>query len=485
MRRLTGAFELAEGARFGAYRIDGVLGAGAMGAVYNATHTGLEKPVVVKVLRPEWASNVDVRARFVREGRAAAAIRHPHVVDVTDVGELDGTPYLVMERLVGETLTAFIARGPGMPPELAVDVLLPVCAAVDAAHAAGVVHRDLKPDNLFVTRTPSGEVHPKVLDFGISRVTGDGGQTGTTATLGTPAYMAPEQIVSSRDANALSDQYALGVILYECLTGRQAFKAENIYVVLRMVGDGVFTPPRALQPALSPELEAVVLRAMARDPGQRFPSLKAFAAALLPWASMRARGSWAPLFAAYAQHGAATGAPLPDLSSTMPAGGPPQPLFAPPDTLNRAALEKLDTTTAVGARGGARFVVVAALAAVLLAAAGFGGTAWVLRERRSVPAASPSSPLPSPTPVVASPFAAAASPVAAVAVPVAAAPAVAAPPVAPVVAAVADAGVARARGGVGRRSRRAAGAVGAAPMGAPLSFPSSPAAPSAADDLPP
>jgi serine/threonine-protein kinase len=260
-----------------------------MGAVYNATHTGLEKPVVVKVLRPEWASNVDVRARFVREGRAAAAIRHPHVVDVTDVGELDGTPYLVMERLVGETLTALIARGPGLPPELAVDVLLPVCAAVDAAHAAGVVHRDLKPDNLFVTRTPSGEVHPKVLDFGISRVTGDGGQTGTTATLGTPAYMAPEQIVSSRDANALSDQYALGVILYECLTGRQAFKAENIYVVLRMVGDGVFTPPRALQPVLPPDLEAVVLRAMAREPGQRFPSLKAFAAALLPWASMRAR----------------------------------------------------------------------------------------------------------------------------------------------------------------------------------------------------
>jgi hypothetical protein len=424
-------------------------------------------------------------ARFIREGRASAAIRHPHVVDVTDVGEFDGTPYLVMERLEGETLKALVARGPGMPPELAVDVLLPVCAAVDAAHAAGVVHRDLKPDNLFVTRTPSGEVHPKVLDFGISRVTGDGGQTGTTATLGTPAYMAPEQIVSTRDANALSDQYALGVTLYECLTGRQAFKAENVYAVLRKVGDGVFTPPRALQPAVPLELEAIVLRAMARDPGQRFPTLKAFAAALLPWASMRARGSWAPVFAAHAQHAAATGAPLPDLSSTMPVGAPPQPYFSPPDTLHRAAREKVDTTTAVGARGQVRSIGAAALAAVLLVAAGVGGTAWVLRERRSAPAVAPSAPLPSPASAVVSPFAAETAPVAAVALPPLAAPAAASPAAAPNATAIGDAGGARAREMVGRPRRRVAGAVGATPMGVPRRSPPSPTALSAADDLPP
>ncbi|MFO0645018.1 MAG: serine/threonine-protein kinase [Polyangiales bacterium] len=294
---------LPPGTLFGAYRVEQRLGAGGVGAVYRATHTGLQKPVVLKVLHPQYAQVPVLRARFAREGRAAAAIRHPHIVDVTDVGEHQGTPYLIMELLEGESLSALIERSGVLSPDLAVDLMLPVIAAVDAAHEAGVVHRDLKPDNLFVTRGAAGEPFPKVLDFGISRVVaGDGEHRTATATmLGTPAYMAPEQIESTRDADARSDQYALGVILYECLTGTDAFEGDNVYAILKRVGDGNFKPPRALRPELSPALEAIVLRAMSKRPAERFPSLRMMAAALLPFASDRSRISWSPSFWAEAE----------------------------------------------------------------------------------------------------------------------------------------------------------------------------------------
>ncbi|MEZ4405048.1 MAG: serine/threonine-protein kinase [Polyangiales bacterium] len=235
------------GTRFGPYVVERLLGQGAMGAVYRATHARLGKPVVLKLLHAQHAGSAEIVRRFEREGRAAAAIRHPHVVDVTDVGEEGGVAYLVMEFLEGESLAAFLERHEGLAADRSVDLLLPVIAAVDAAHAAGVVHRDLKPENLFITRTATGEPHPKVLDFGISRVVSDGGlRAGTATLLGTPAYMAPEQVEQSRDADARSDQYALGVILYECLTGVCPFQDENIYRVLKRVGDGVFTAPRGL-----------------------------------------------------------------------------------------------------------------------------------------------------------------------------------------------------------------------------------------------
>ncbi len=289
---------LPPGTRFGRYRIESLLGAGAMGAVYTATHIGLDKRVVVKVLRPEHARSSNIRMRFFREGKAASAIRHPHVVDVTDVGEHEGIPFLVMEHLDGQTLGDLIAREGALPTGRAVDLMLPVIDAVDAAHAAGVVHRDLKPDNLFVARSATGDEFPKVLDFGISRLVSDGGRrTGTAALLGTPAYIAPEQIESTRDADARSDQYALGVILYECLTGVAAFPGEHVYQILKQVGDGAFQPPRVHRPDLPAPLESIVLRAMARDPARRFSSLREMARALLPFATPRARASWTPTLA--------------------------------------------------------------------------------------------------------------------------------------------------------------------------------------------
>ncbi len=353
---------LPPGTVFGSYRIERGLGEGGVGAVYLATHVGLQKPVVLKVLHPQYARSANLRSRFAREGRAAAAIRHPHVVDVTDVGEHRGTPYLIMEYLQGESLGDLIARVGALPPDRAVDLLLPVIAAVEAAHGAGVIHRDLKPDNLLITRGATGEPFPKVLDFGISRVlSGDGGQrTGTAAMLGTPAYMAPEQIASTRDADARSDQYALGVILYECVTGRRAFSGENVYAILKLVGDGQFHPPRAVRPDLSIAFEQIVLRAMSRDPSGRFPSLRAMAAALLPFASQRVRSTWGATFSPGAEHGHA------DTRITV-SGATSHESNAHPDTLAEAVHTQDSNAVPVTRRSRARVAALFVAALLLIA----------------------------------------------------------------------------------------------------------------------
>src|SRR5215471_13597647 len=286
---------LAPGTVLGRYEIGRQLGRGGMGAVYEAVHRDLKKRVAVKVLFGALAANEEAKQRFLREGEAASRIRHPHVVDVTDVGS-DGTrSYLVMELLEGEDLAARLDRGP-LTPEDAADILLPVIAGVAAAHDEGVVHRDLKPENIFLSRPRHGGIVPKVLDFGVSKVAGDGRLTGSAATFGTPYYMPPEQLRGARQADHKSDQYALGVVLYECVVGRRPFEAENIYAMLRAIGDGDYPPPRAIRPDLPEALEAVIVRAMNMDPARRFPSLKHMGAALLPFASETSRLLWADTF---------------------------------------------------------------------------------------------------------------------------------------------------------------------------------------------
>ncbi|HVJ93839.1 MAG TPA: serine/threonine-protein kinase, partial [Labilithrix sp.] len=281
---------------FGRYRIVRVIGSGGMGTVYEARHTELDRRVAVKVLPRRFAENPVVLGRFMREGRAVARIEHPHVVVVSDVGMEDGTPYLVMEYLEGESLGALLARERRLEVSRAIDLLVPVVSAVSAAHAAGIVHRDLKPDNVLLVRTPHGVPHPKVLDFGISKMETEHGVTATGMLLGTPKYMSPEQALNSKDVSTPTDQWSLGVIIYECITGRPAFQSESLFELLQRISSTEYTPMTALAPDVPEALEHVVERAMARDPAARYPSMLDFGRALLPFASQETAARWTAAF---------------------------------------------------------------------------------------------------------------------------------------------------------------------------------------------
>ena len=288
---------LVPGTTLGRYEIGRLLGRGGMGAVYEALHRDLKKRVAIKVLSAKLATE-EAKQRFLREGEAASRIQHPNVVDVTDVGVEGGLSYLVMEFLEGEDLSSRLAREGPLAPRQAADILLPVCAGLGVAHDEGVVHRDLKPENIFLVKQRQGGIEPKVLDFGISKLTGRNAlaMTGTIATFGTPYYMPPEQVRGARQADQRSDVYALGVVLYECVTGRRPFEADNVYTMLHAIGAGEYLAPRKVRPELPLELEAVIVRAMRLEPADRFPTVRHLAAALLPFASDKSRVLWADTF---------------------------------------------------------------------------------------------------------------------------------------------------------------------------------------------
>ena len=286
---------LEPGSKFGRYVITRVLGSGGMGAVYEAIHSDLKKRVALKVLHPEFAHQESVQARFLREGELASRIRHPHVVDVTDFGIQDDLPFLVMEFLEGESLRALLSRKGTLAPQRIADIMLPVCAGVGAAHDAGVVHRDLKPDNIFLEKTKHGEIVPKVVDFGISKVTEQGqlsNLTSTGAMVGTPAYMSPEQMRTSKMIDGRTDQYALGVILYECATGAKPFDGETLFDVMSKVVAGEYTKPRTRLGTIPETFEALIVHAMKAAADERFESVRTLGRALLPFSSERTRLLW-------------------------------------------------------------------------------------------------------------------------------------------------------------------------------------------------
>jgi serine/threonine-protein kinase len=281
------------------------------------------------------------RARFLREGEAASRIRHPNVVDVTDVGTEGATAYLVMEFLEGEDLASLIERTGGLPVAQAADILVAVVAAIGVAHEEGVIHRDLKPGNIFMARSRHGGLNPTVLDFGISKLTSGSGNTlaltGTGASMGTPYYVAPEQIRSAAGADGQSDQYALGAILYECVTGQRAHQGETLYDVIRSVGDGNFPPPHVHRPDIPPALEQAILRAMRLNPAERFPSVQAFGRAILPFASPEAKARWGQALGGGGAGGAADARAASTMVAAPQAGGTvilptPAPGFAAPKT---------------------------------------------------------------------------------------------------------------------------------------------------------
>jgi eukaryotic-like serine/threonine-protein kinase len=282
----------------GKYRVDRVLGVGGMGVVVAAHHIQLDDRVAIKFLLPETLANKEAVARFAREARAAVKIKSEHVARVSDVGTLEtGAPYMVMEYLEGGDLSTWVAQRGALPVERAVEFVLQACEAIAEAHALGIVHRDLKPANLFVARLPGGVESVKVLDFGISKVTGLGvsgateSATKTSALMGSPLYMSPEQMQSAKDVDPRADIWALGVILYELLTGVSPFSGDTMpELVLKIVSSA----PRALRnsrPDAPDGLEDVILRCLEKDPGKRFQTVGELAPALLPFAPKRARRS--------------------------------------------------------------------------------------------------------------------------------------------------------------------------------------------------
>jgi serine/threonine-protein kinase len=257
-----------------------------MGLVFEAEHLRLRQSVAIKFLRPEVLAMPDAIERFEREARASCRIRGPHVVHVLDVDTDEcGRPFMVMELLRGRDLEAELRARGALPVCEAVDWVLQACAAVTEAHQAGIVHRDLKPSNLFLAEEFGARV-VKVLDFGISKIQVDSepAVTGVAVTMGTPLYMSPEQVRSSRDVDGRTDLWSLGVILYELIAGAPPFSGTTTAAIAAIVADA--TPGlRESFPHVPPELEKVVMTALAKSADDRFPTAEALAAALMPFAS--------------------------------------------------------------------------------------------------------------------------------------------------------------------------------------------------------
>src|SRR3569833_1864597 len=289
---MSGADRLQDGQTFGRYQIVRLIGEGGMGSVYEAVPTGLKKRFAIKTLLPSLAQGEEARLRLLREGEAAATITHPNVVAVTDVGTEGGVPYLGMEYLAGQTLGDLLVARPRLGSEEAVGLLLPGISAVAAGHDAGVIHRDLKPQNIFLARVRCGEMTPKVLDFGVSKFAREDRSAALTqsmSVLGTAPYMLLEQACGAKRVEFACDQYLLGLILYEMLTGQRAHAGEHPLEILHNVASMTIRPARELLPGLPAALDVVLTRMLAGAPGDRFRSLHACGRALLPFADAGVR----------------------------------------------------------------------------------------------------------------------------------------------------------------------------------------------------
>lgn len=274
----------------GKYRIERQLGAGGMGMVFEATHLVLAERVAIKVLLPQEGEGQGSRTRFIREAQAAARISSIHVSKVRDVGELDsGEPFIVMDYLEGFNLDSRLKEQGALPVERAVKWMLEACQGLAAAHAVGVIHRDIKAANLFVASTADGGSVLKILDFGISKLTEAQGLagatlTGTNASMGSPLTMSPEQMLSPRDVDARTDIWSMGTVLYRCLSGAQPFEAESLPQLCVQVMDAQFVPLQSRRPDLPAGLFDIVGRCLRKTPAERYPDVAELAQALAPFA---------------------------------------------------------------------------------------------------------------------------------------------------------------------------------------------------------
>jgi serine/threonine protein kinase len=268
----------------GNYRIESLLGSGGMGAVYRAFHPGLDRTAAVKVLRAEISEDAGIVERFFREAKATNQIRHPGIVDIFDLGSMDnGRCYMVMQLLEGESLEQY-ARRHGVLVENVVTTLgKKILDILSAAHKKGIIHRDLKPANIFLEQSIKGKTTVKLLDFGIAKILVGGTGAASTADgtlLGTPRYMPPEQARSPSSIDVRADFYSLGAVLYELATGRPIFNAKTAVEMIQKHQREMPISPRQLRPQLSKEFETAIMRALSKEPKDRYPDCESFAAAL-------------------------------------------------------------------------------------------------------------------------------------------------------------------------------------------------------------
>lgn len=279
----------------GKYRIERVLGEGGMGVVVSAYHLLLHERVAIKFLLPHLANQPDTIDRFLREARAAVRIKNEHIARVIDIGQFDtGTPYIVMEYLEGSDLAAHLRGHSTLTIEDAVDYVVQASEAIADAHAHGIVHRDLKPSNLMLVLRPNGQPCIKVLDFGISKIAPQEGapsMTQTGASFGSPLYMSPEQMKSTRDVDERTDIWSLGTILYELLAGRVPFEAETQAALGAKIATDEPISIWDHRPDVPPGLEAIIARCLKKRREERFGSVAELLQALSPFAPSRSRSS--------------------------------------------------------------------------------------------------------------------------------------------------------------------------------------------------
>ncbi|MDB5212456.1 MAG: Serine/threonine-protein kinase pkn3 [Myxococcaceae bacterium] len=388
------------------YRVERVLGRGGMGVVMAATHLDLDQRVAIKLMLPGSFGDPDTRARFQREARSAVKLRSEHVGRVLDTGTFDdGSPYIVMEYLEGNDLAAELARTGPLAVHLVAEYILQACDAIAEAHALGIVHRDLKPANIFLTRRHDGSPLVKVLDFGISKVTAlDAGGLGMTATasmLGSPLYMSPEQMRSSRDVDARTDVWSLGIILYELLSGRVPFAAETLGDLLARVIVDQQRPLISMRADVPPDISQLVDYCLIKDRAHRAPSVAEIARVLGRHVPTRAVALVERIINVLGARNDVP-APPPHVVSQLPA--PPPAVAATSPAWSATAHQRRSPRNAIVAFVGIGAVV-----------GGLAAGAWAWRSRAGVVATPSSTPASiAPPPPSAAPLPSAAPPPSAV-----------------------------------------------------------------------